>query len=63
MFDGQRTPLPRDLAPSKTLRHFLTNKAPSQPGPARLYLTLVQEGVGWFDQKGCPALILPVNIE
>jgi hypothetical protein len=27
------------------------------------YLTLVQEGVGWFDEQGCPALIIPVSIE
>jgi hypothetical protein len=62
-FDGERTPLPRDLAPGETLRHYLTIKAPPQPGPARLHLTLVQEGVGWFDDHGCPALILPVSVE
>lgn len=62
-FDGERTPLPRDLAPGETVHHYLTLKAPPQPGSARLHLTLVQEGVGWFDQHGCPALIIPVSVE
>ena len=62
-FNGERTPLPHDLAPGETLRHYLTIKAPPQPGPARLHLTLVQEGVGWFDQHGCPALVLPISVE
>ncbi len=62
-FDGERTPLPRDLAPGETIRHFLIIKAPPQPGPARLQLTLVQEGVGWFDERDCPALVIPISIE
>ena len=62
-FDGERTPLPHDLAPGETIRHYLTIKAPPQPGPAQLHLTLVQEGVSWFDEQGCPALVIPVSIE
>jgi len=33
------------------------------PAPPDLRLTLVQEGVGGFDQQGCPALMIPVSIE
>jgi hypothetical protein len=62
-FNGERTPLPHDLAPGETITHYLTIKAPPQPGPVRLHLTLVQEGVGWFDQHGCPALVLPISVE
>jgi hypothetical protein len=61
-FDGERTPLPHDISPGESFRHYLTVKTPSQPGDALLQLTLVQEGVAWFDEQGCPPLISPVSI-
>ncbi|HRX60750.1 MAG TPA: Wzt carbohydrate-binding domain-containing protein [Candidatus Competibacter sp.] len=61
-FDGSRTPLPYDIAPGKTFRHYLTIKSPSQSGDALLQLTLVQEGVAWFDKQGYPPLEIRVRI-
>lgn len=61
-FDGLRTPLPHDIAPGETFRHYLTIKTSSQPGDALLQLTLVQEGVAWFDEQGCPPLEVRVRI-
>jgi len=61
-FDGLRTPLPYDIAPGETFRHYLTIKSPSQSGDALLQPTLVQEGVAWFDKQGYPPLEIRVRI-
>lgn len=59
VFDGKRTPLPCDVEPGKTVRLWASVIAPAQPGEARLQITLVQEHVGWFDERGS----LPAEIE
>lgn len=53
VYDGKRTPLLRDVPPAATIRTWASVIAPDQTGHARLQLTLVQEHVGWFDEKGC----------
>jgi hypothetical protein len=47
--EPERSLLPRDVAPGEALAMTVRTTAPRQPGSYRLYVTLVQEGVGWFD--------------
>lgn len=52
VFDGIRTPLPRDLAPGESVPLNVAIQPPDQPGVYRLEVTLVQEGVAWFPERG-----------
>lgn len=54
VYDGERTPLPRDIEPGETLRVWVVVKAPSVCGNLTLSLTLVQEYYAWFDEMGAP---------
>lgn len=61
-FEGLRTPLPHDIAPGETVSvNNITVTAPD-PGTYRLQLTLVHEGVTWFEQQGAKTLIVPVTV-
>lgn len=62
-FDGVRTPLPEPIAPSVSLEFELNVIPPSQPGRYQLQLTLVHEGVCWFEEQGFTATAHPVDIE
>jgi hypothetical protein len=62
LFEGQRTPLPQDLGPGQTVTvNNVTVTAPG-PGSFRLQITLVHEGVIWFEQQGANTLIVPVKV-
>jgi hypothetical protein len=63
VFDGERTPLPRDIYPNEIFRLWMTVKTVSKTGKFRLVITLVQEYVAWFDEQGCPPLEMVINIE
>jgi hypothetical protein len=52
IFDGVRTPLPRDIDPGVTVRLSTALVAPAQPGRYRLHLELVHEGITWFGEQG-----------
>lgn len=60
--DGLRTPLPQNLAPGESVRLKMKIEAPARPGRYLIEVTLVQEGVAWFDEKGGAALSLPVIV-
>jgi hypothetical protein len=62
LFEGQRTPLPQDLGPGQTVT--VNNVVVTAPGPGsyRLQITLVHEGVVWFEQHGANTLIVPVKV-
>jgi hypothetical protein len=47
--DGVRTQLPRSLAPGETADGSMRVVAPRAPGRYLLRLSVVQEGVAWFD--------------
>ena len=47
IWDGARTPLGGDVAPTQSRMVQLTVTAPSTPGAYLLRIALVQEGVGW----------------
>lgn len=47
--EGDRTRLPQSIAPKSSLECYLGVRAPAKPGAYELQVTLVQEGVAWFD--------------
>lgn len=53
VYDGVRTELQNgELAPGNTVDEKLRVTAPSEKGTYQLILTVVQEGVCWFEDKG-----------
>jgi hypothetical protein len=50
IFEGLRAPLIPPLAPGSSGIYELKIAAPRDPGEYRLRITLVQEGVRWFDE-------------
>ena len=47
--EGERTRLPRSIAPGTSADCYLGLRVPATPGVYELRVTLVQEGVAWFD--------------
>ncbi|HET9492856.1 MAG TPA: O-antigen ligase family protein [Chloroflexia bacterium] len=63
LFDGARTPLPRDVAPGETVTVNAIVQTPTQAGNYRLQWDLVHENVTWFDRKeGMAAEIRPYTV-
>jgi hypothetical protein len=61
--EGLRTDLPRDLLGGEQVELEATVKAPEDPGSFTLRLTMVQEGVAWFDDApGGTPLDLVVDV-
>jgi hypothetical protein len=56
------TPLPHHVAPGESVLLEATVQAPAETGEYILRLTLVQENVAWFDQRGAQPLNLPVTV-
>ena len=54
VYDGERTPLPRDIDPGESLSLWVVVKAPSAAGTFTLSMTLIQEYHAWFDEMGAP---------
>lgn len=57
-----RTRLPRSLPPGETISARLRVTTPEKPGRHSLHVTLVQEGVAWFDDLN-PANALVSQVE
>ena len=62
VFDGLRTPLPRDLKPGESVDLKAAIQAPEKPGRYILEVTLVQERSAWFPEKNGAKLVLPVTV-
>jgi len=62
VFDGLRTPLPRDLKPGESVDLKAVVQAPAKPGRYILEVTLVQERWAWFPEKNGAKLVLPVTV-
>lgn len=55
VFNGRRSLLPRDVGPGETMEIEAGIEAPELPGRYLLRLTMLQEGVKWFDhENGMP---------
>ncbi len=59
IYDGIRTPLPRDVPPGESVSLTARIEAPPAPGEYILRLTLIQEGLSWFETG---ALDVPVTV-
>ena len=59
LFDGSRSPLSDIVLPGESTRIPLEIHAPEWPGQYKIQITLVQEGVGWFDGNG----VAPAEID
>ena len=62
VYDGERTPLPRDVDPGETVRLWVVVKSLPTPGTFTLSLTLLQEYYEWFDEMGAPPVERSVSI-
>ena len=60
--DGRRTNLPHDLRAGEGVSLQVEIDPPPIPGPACLQLTLVQEGLGWFEPHGFQCINLHVDV-
>lgn len=64
VFDGERTPLPHDVAAGDTVTvNSIRVVAPNAPGSYRLQLTLVHEMVAWFEQQGANTVTVPITVK
>jgi len=68
--EGEQTRIPWSIFYNYKLFYNIWNnvginatiKAPDRPGDYILRLTMVQEGVGWFDEKGAKPKDIPVTV-
>jgi hypothetical protein len=63
VYDGLRTPLPRDLNPGESVTLRATIRAPEKAGEYLLHVTLVQEGVAWFSDSDGGHILVPVSVK
>lgn len=63
VWDGLRTPLPKDILKGKELEMPLVIEAPGEPGRYILVIDLVQEGAVWFEQTGSQTARMLFNIK
>jgi FkbM family methyltransferase len=62
--EGNRAALDRDIVePGQCCRTSITVTAPTSPGLYELWISMVQEAVAWFHERGAKALILPAVID
>ena len=62
VWDGERTPFPRDLRAGSRAALSVRVATPAEPGSYVLKLTLVHELVTWFEHKGATMIIRPVAV-
>jgi hypothetical protein len=63
VFDGLRTPLPRDLGPGESVMLRATIQAPERAGAYLLHVTMVQEEVAWFSDSDGGHILVPVSVK
>ncbi|WP_111747858.1 methyltransferase domain-containing protein [Salinisphaera orenii] len=63
VFDGIRTPLPQPIEPGQMAELDLQVLPPNQPGEHSLMLTLVREGVCWFEEQGFAAPVYDIPVD
>jgi hypothetical protein len=63
VFDGLRTPLPRDLGPGESITLRATIRAPEKAGGYLLHVTMVQEAVAWFSDSDGGLVLIPVSVK
>jgi O-antigen chain-terminating methyltransferase len=63
VFEGERTDLPHSLEPGHQLEFEIQILPPNHPGEHSLMLTLVQEGVCWFEEAGFTVPVYEVSVD
>lgn len=61
--EGTRTPLPSPIPPNRKLAIDMRIDPPPEPGEYLLLIDLVEEGIGWFSEKGVTPITQPVRCE
>ncbi len=51
IYDGLRSPLPKNVAPGEVVDLTMTIQAPTTPGTYQIKYDMVHEGVTWFSQR------------
>jgi hypothetical protein len=62
VWDGLRTPFPRDLRPGGRATLSARVATPNEPGSYVLMMTLVHEQVTWFEHKGAATVVRSVAV-
>lgn len=63
IYDGIRTKLMKpELSPGETIEQQIRIEAPNVPGKFKLVLTLVQEAVCWFEDRGFESAVLDIEV-
>lgn len=62
VWDGERTPLPREVAPGEEITLEAEVDVPDVPELYRLDFDLIAEGVAWFSQRAAPPSSHPVLV-
>lgn len=62
VFDGARSPLPKDVEPGETIRISAKIQPPSRAGQYTIEVTLVQELVAWFPDRDGDKLTRSVRV-
>jgi hypothetical protein len=60
--EGSRIKLPVDLPPGESAALTAIVETPRKPGKYQLVLTMVQEGVAWFDDQQAPPQLVDVEL-
>jgi hypothetical protein len=60
--EGPRTDFSRDIGPGERAAVAMCLRAPSRPGRYQLRVSLVQESVVWFEDRGAPGLEAAVEV-
>ena len=63
VFEGLRSPLPRDLNPGESTTLKAAIRAPEKTGDFLLHMSLLQEGVGWFSEKDGGHVLISVSVK
>lgn len=62
VWDGERTPLPRDLRVGGRAAVSVRVATPAEPGSYVLQLTLVHEHVTWLEHRGADTVIRAITV-
>ena len=62
VWDGERTPLPRDVRAGSRASVSAGVATPTQPGSYVLVLTLVHEHVTWFEHRGGATITRTITV-
>lgn len=60
--EGGRTYFYQNVMPGQTIQLQARMVAPGLPGKYQLKVSLLQEGIAWFDRSGGQGLVIPANI-